>query len=159
MLVATVTAPSLPAWDTISLSRSTFSGRAFSTCHHHQHDDSPAQPPPPSLGSWQVVGGTWVVMLSSARASAMSSDVSTDVVPIRMGCPVRCARLASRSMARSLPSFVLQPQAGRQAKRSVPRVDLPAGLLASFPSYLKMASGLSLRALGRAVGMGTTGRL
>jgi hypothetical protein len=37
----------------------------------------------------------------------MSSEVSTDVVPISRGWPVLCARRTSRSMARSLPSFVL----------------------------------------------------
>ena len=42
----------------------------------------------------------------------MSSEVSTLVVPTRMGCPVLCARRVSRSMARSLPSLERKTASG-----------------------------------------------
>ena len=100
MLVATVTAPSRPAWLTISLSRSTFSGRALSTA---------------------------ASMPRSRRACTISSLAATLVVPMSTGRPFSCVVSTFLSSAFILPACVR-----------------------------KTASSLSRRAMGSAVGIGST---
>mmetsp|Transcript_11367 Transcript_11367/g.39525 ORF Transcript_11367/g.39525 Transcript_11367/m.39525 type:complete len:217 (-) Transcript_11367:1293-1943(-) len=76
MLVEMVTAARRPLWATISASRSTFSGLAFSS----------------SYG-----------MPSSLRSSAICSERSTEVVPTSVGRPSWCMRLISVRTAFHLP--------------------------------------------------------
>ena len=67
--------------------------------HAPQTQPNPTQPNPTQPKR------TLHEMLSSWSASAISSLVSTLVVPTKMGCPVLCARRVSLSMARSFPSL------------------------------------------------------
>mmetsp|Transcript_15753 Transcript_15753/g.26340 ORF Transcript_15753/g.26340 Transcript_15753/m.26340 type:complete len:228 (-) Transcript_15753:1492-2175(-) len=85
MLVLTVTAPTRPAWETISLSRSTFSGRALST---------------------------FAFTPRSVSACATSSDASTEVVPIKIGLPFSCVLSTFFNIAFIFPSCVLNTASG-----------------------------------------------
>ena len=80
MFVAIVTALRRPAWATISDSRSTFSGLAFSRL-------------------WGI--------LRSASSSDSNSDFSTLVVPTNTGRPISCISKHSSATAFHLATSVL----------------------------------------------------
>ena len=80
MLVAIVTAPGRPAWAIVSASRSAYSGLAFST----------------SCGTPFFF-----------RRFESFSEVSTAIVPTRIGWPFSWRATISRSIADHLPSLVL----------------------------------------------------
>ena len=78
MLVATVTAPSLPAWATISASR-----------------------------SWFLALRRLCLMPSFWRSLLRCSFFSMDTVPTRTGCPLAWQALICSMTARYLPASVL----------------------------------------------------
>mmetsp|Transcript_7 Transcript_7/g.26 ORF Transcript_7/g.26 Transcript_7/m.26 type:complete len:243 (+) Transcript_7:1184-1912(+) len=89
MFVAMVTWPARPAWPTISLSRWTFSGLAFSS---------------------------WYGTPTSSSRSPRNSLCSTLVVPMRTGRPFLCMRVTSVRTAFHFPFSVLKTTSGKSSR-------------------------------------------